>query len=132
MTIEELKNKANEDGNLLVNKTFETCKLSDIKNKGNSTKFKYCGVYILTDEDNQIVYIGSSYARTVRERLLQYQQENGTGNCTLYKDLIDGGKCLETNAGDYIKSLTANAFSDESLEYKLINLADGVVNIAGK
>lgn len=132
MTIEELKNKANKVGNLLVNKTFETCKLSDIKNKGNSTKFKYCGVYILTDEDNQIVYIGSSYARTVRERLLQYQQENGTGNCTLYKDLIDGGKCSKTNARDYIKSLTANAFFDESLEYKLINLADGVVNIAGK
>lgn len=129
MAIEELKNTT---GNLLKEKTFETCKLSDIKDEKNSTKFKYCGVYILTDKQSQIVYIGSSYARTVRERLLQYQQENGTGNCTLYKDLIDGGKCLETNVRDYIKSLTANAFFDESLEYKLINLTDGVVNVAGK
>ena len=129
MTIEELKKKT---GGLLVDKTFETCKLSNIKDKENSKKFKYCGVYILTDDGNQIVYIGSSYVRTVRERLLQYQQEKGTGNYTLHKDLIDGRKCLEINAIEYIKSLTANAFFDESLEYKLITMADGVVNITGK
>ncbi len=127
MTIDELK-----QNELIVGKTIETSKLSELKNGVNKTKFKYPGVYILVDKDNEVVYIGSAYARNIRDRLLQYQQTKNTGNSTLYSDLIDGKKCVESNAEEYIKSLTAYGFKDESTEYKLIQACKSAVNIAGK
>ena len=126
MKIDELKQKCSE----LNSKTIEMCKLSEVKK--NKDKFKYRGVYILTDEEGEIVYIGSAYVRNVRERLMQYQQSKNSGNSTLYKDLIDGGKCKEDEAEKYIKSLTAHAFQDNSLEYRLIENCETAVNISGK
>lgn len=108
----------------------DDCKLGEITESHNKDKFKYRGVYILVDND-EVVYIGSAYARNVRDRLLQYQQNKNSGNSTLYSDLVDGNKCTEDDVKEYIKSLTAYAFPDESLEYKLIKCCDSAVNIAG-
>lgn len=62
---------------------------------------------------------------------MQYQRKRASGNSTLYDDLVEAGKCSKEGAEAYIKNLTARAFQDESLEYRLINIAKGIVNIAG-
>lgn len=93
MKFDELKNH-----DLLKNKEIsEYCKLGEIKKSHNKDKFKYRGVYILVDND-EVVYIGSAYARNVRDRLLQYQQNKNSGNSTLYSDLIAGNKCTKAGA----------------------------------
>lgn len=126
MKFNDLKNH-----DLLKDKEIsEYCKLGEITESCNKDKFKYRGVYILVDNDD-VVYIGSAYARNVRDRLLQYQQTQNSGNSSLYSDLIEGNKCTKDVAYKYIKSLTAYAFYDESLEYKLIKCCDSAVNIAG-
>ena len=102
----------------LKNKKWHECKLLEIKEK--QTDFNFQGVYILT-KDDEVVYIGSAYARNVSERLKQYPRRKQSGNQTLYNDLIDSGKCDKDEAESYIKSLEVHAFEDESTEYKLID-----------
>lgn len=72
--------------------------------KEDTEVFKFLGVYILVDENEKIVYIGSSYVRTVRIRVMQYQQKRGTGNDDLYCDLINAKFTDEVNAESYIKN----------------------------
>ena len=43
-------------------------------------KFDFCGVYILSDENDAVVYVGSAYERTVQKRLHQYLRPNNSGN----------------------------------------------------
>ncbi|MDD6802473.1 MAG: hypothetical protein PUE65_07990 [Mollicutes bacterium] len=50
---------------------------------------------------------------------------------SLNDDLVEAGKCSKEGAEAYIKNLTAHVFQDETLEYRLINIAKGIVNIAG-
>ena len=114
---------------LLKGKQGDECLFSLLKE--NTKLFLYPGIYVLADQDEEVVYIGSAYARNLRSRLLQYQQKRGSGNSTLFKDLIDGGKTTKDNARNYILSLKIYSFKDESLEYILICNTDGVVNIAG-
>lgn len=96
--------------------------------KEDTKVFKFPGVYFLVDENEKIVYIGSSYVRRVRIRVMQYQQKRGTGNDDLYCDLINAKFTDEANAESYIKKLKVHAYEDRSLEYKLIELAEGIAN----
>jgi len=96
--------------------------------KEDTEVFKFPGVYILVEENEKIVYIGSSYVLTVRIRVMQYQQKRGTGNDDLYCDLINAKFTDEVNAESYIKKLKVYAYEDRSLEYKLIELAEGIAN----
>lgn len=117
---------------LIKDKTIESCKLFDMKNQENKDKFKYQGVYILVDSSNdEVIYVGSAYARFVRKRLLQYQEKKNTGNSSLYLDLIENSVTISESAESYIKSLTVYSFKDESLEYKLINMIDSLANKVG-
>ncbi|HOA81480.1 MAG TPA: hypothetical protein PKK61_10535 [Defluviitaleaceae bacterium] len=59
---------------------------------------------------------------------MQYQQKRGTGNDDLYCDLINAKFTDEANAESYIKKLKVHAYEDRSLEYKLIELAEGIAN----
>lgn len=43
-------------------------------------KFRFEGVYIICDSNNEIVYIGSAYARTIEIRLKQYISATDSGN----------------------------------------------------
>lgn len=129
MTIDELMSKTE----ILKDKTFETAYIGEITNKENSHKFKYPGIYILTDKNDGIVYIGSAYARNLRDRLMQYHQTRNSGNNSLYLDLIDAGLASEENAYNYILSLKINAYESYSDEYKLIEIAGvSIVNKMGK
>lgn len=125
MTIQELKKEYEK-----VDWSTETvCSFKDLKDDSNLLKFT--GVYLLTEGD-EVVYIGSAYARYLRKRLLQYQQAPNSGNYTLYKDLIDAGKTKESEAYNYITGLTIHAIKDESLEYLLIQKCPSAVNLIGK
>lgn len=122
MTINELKELHPE----LKEKEEEYVAFSKLKE--NKKCLQYSGVYILTDGD-EVIYIGSSYARKLRDRLMQYQRNNDSGN-TLKKDLIDMGKITAEDAVGFIEKLTIHGFMDESLEYKLIKTAE--LEIANK
>lgn len=117
------------NSSLLQGKERENCLFSEIKDKNEL--FLYKGLYVLVDSNDEVVYIGSSYVRNLRSRLLQYQQKRNSGNRTLMNDLVEGNKTTKLNAHRYIKTLTIYTFEDESLEYKLIENTDGVVNIIG-
>lgn len=125
MTIEELREvykEARWD-------TEVECTFKELKE--NTNLLKFTGVYILT-EGNEVVYIGSTYTRYLRKRLLQYQQAKNSGNSTLYNDLIDAKKTTPSDAYNYITNLTIHAIQDESLEYILIQKCPSAVNLVGK
>ena len=94
--------------------------------------FNYQGIYILCNQQEEVVYIGSAYVQTVHERLLQYTSSKDTGN-SLVKDIIDMGYAGDIpTAMEYIKNLRIYAFPNDSLEYKLIKATNiGIVNKVG-
>ncbi|MDY3303355.1 MAG: GIY-YIG nuclease family protein, partial [Clostridia bacterium] len=52
---------------------------------GDLSKFDFEGVYIIYEETTKnIVYIGSAYARTIKERLEQYKRKSDTGNTLMH------------------------------------------------
>ena len=126
MTFKQFQEKFKNE---LKDRKHEECQINTLKNPCNKNKFKFAGVYVLVDEDDEVVYIGSAYCRNIRERLLQYQQGPNTGNSSLRKDFIDAKKADDNNVLDYIQSLKAYAYEDESLEYRLIAGTDSVVNL---
>ncbi len=128
MKIEEVLNKA------LITEIGD---FESLRNQKDS--FGFSGVYILCDND-EVVYVGSAYARNIRCRLLQYLNENDSGN-TLGKTIA---KCL-SNSQTYdkaaesklpdaiqkIKSLKIYAIKHEDLEYFLIKCANPKFNKNG-
>jgi len=125
MTFEELK-KAKSG--IFDNKEIVE---SDFDNISKSKKFDMPGVYILVEKETQeVVYIGSAYARNLRERLLQYRRK-GSGN-TLKKDLINIKKTTSDDFSNYLKTLKIYAFEERSSEYELLDTAGLIVaNKAG-
>ena len=125
MTFEELKQ--------CKSGIFENKKIveSDFENISKSKMFNMPGVYVLVEKETQeVVYIGSAYARNLRERLLQYTRK-GSGN-TLKKDLIHINKTTSDDFGDYLKTLKIYAFEEFSSEYELLDTAGLIVaNKAG-
>jgi hypothetical protein len=125
MTFEELKQ--------CKSGIFENKKIveSDFENISKSKMFSMPGVYVLVEKETQeVVYIGSAYARNLRERLLQYTRK-GSGN-TLKKDLIHINKTTSDGFGDYLKTLKIYAFEEFSSEYELLDTAGLIVaNKAG-
>ena len=103
-------------------KDSKTDSIDALTNENLSRKrnFEFQGIYILCDGD-EVVYVGSAYARTIHERLLQYTHdpENDTGN-TLVKDIMDFYIKTKEEAIDFIKTLKVYAFEDRSLEYRMI------------
>lgn len=107
---------------------------------GDLNCFDFKGVYILCD-NNKIVYVGSSYARTIKQRLKQYTSKKDTGN-TLAKRVAKelsyskkiNGKSKENilEAIEKIKKFSIYAIKYQDLEYQLIDLAKPIYNIHGK
>lgn len=89
-------------------------------NLNRQENFGFPGIYILCDGD-EVVYVGSAYARNIHDRLLQYTHDPKTdsGN-TLVKDIMDIKEMSEHEAIEYIKTLKVYAFENISLEYKMI------------
>ena len=106
----------------------------------NLSKFNFYGVYVIYDNKEEIVYIGSAYARTIKTRLGQYKSATDTGNtlaksiaCKKYncksKDLTEDQK---KEAVKDILQFKIMAIKHEDLEYKLIAKAKPRYNNCGK
>ena len=94
--------------------------------------FNYQGIYILCNDQDEVIYIGSAYVQTVHKRLLQYTSSKDKGN-SLLKDIIDMKLANDIpTAMEYIEKLKIYAFKNDSLEYKLIRKAEiGIANKVG-
>jgi len=110
----------------------------DFKNLKN---FNFSGVYIICDEKDRVVYVGSAYARTINVRLKQYLRSNDSGNTlgkTIAKKLSDSRKYDDKakerieEAIKVIKSYKIYAIPHNDLEYKLIQDFKPKYNNCGK
>lgn len=102
----------------------------------------FVGVYILYDpnKNDEVVYIGSAYARTIKERLSQYISEKDTGNTlihSIYKKDYSANKVNGITGTQRkeiikkIKSFKIKAIQHRDLEYQLIQEANPKYNLAG-
>jgi len=105
--------------------------------------FNFYGVYVIYDGDNnnEVVYIGSAYAREVKDRLEQYIHKKDTGNTLMHaiciKDMgVESVKEIkDENSRKAIKQINnykIKAIKHEDLEYKLIQKAVPKYNTAGR
>lgn len=108
----------------------------------NLSKLNFVGVYIIYDpsNENEVVYVGSAYVRTIKERLSQYIKVNDTGNTLMHaickkeynvdkvKDITHEQRC---DAVDKIKKFKIRAIPHNDLEYQLISEAQPKYNSAG-
>lgn len=108
------------------------------------SKFDFTGVYIIYDPEsgnkNEVVYIGSAYVRTIKERLSQYIKVNDTGNTLMHaickKEYgVDKVKNITAeqrrSAVDMIKKFKIKAIRHNDLEYQLISETQPKYNSAG-
>lgn len=102
-------------------------------------KFNFKGVYVICDGD-EVVYIGSAYARTIDKRLKQYICTLDSGN-TLGRSVArylfklkkydKSAKTKLEKAIVKIKTFSIYAFKYSDLEYKLIEMAKPIYNKYG-
>ena len=102
--------------------------------------FDFPGVYIIYDEKDDIVYVGSAYSRNIKDRLEQYKTKSKTGNtlanniCKLDNNLKDSDMINDeqlTEAIEIIKKFKILAIPHEDLEYKLIRENKPKYNLNG-
>ena len=103
--------------------------------------FDFSGVYIICDKVDNIVYVGSAYARTIKIRLQQYLSPSDTGNTlgkTIAKKLSHSKTYNEkakeriNDAIKIIKKCKICAIPHQDLEYKLIQDIGPKYNNCGK
>lgn len=105
------------------------------------SKLDFLGVYIIYDPNNkEVVYVGSAYARTIKERLSQYIKANDSGNTLMHaiskKEYnVDKVKDITAEqrqeAVDKIKKFKIRAIPHNDLEYQLIREAQPKYNSVG-
>lgn len=106
------------------------------------SKLDFVGVYIIYDPNNkdEVVYVGSVYVRTIKERLSQYIKWNDSGNTFMHaicKKEWDVDKVKDITveqrqkAVDKIKKFKIMAISHNDLEYQLISEARPKYNSVG-
>ena len=107
----------------------------------NLSIFDFPGVYIIFDDNDNIVYIGSAYSRDIKDRLEQYKTNSKTGNtlanniCKVENNLENGDLITEEQrkeAINRIKTFKILAIPHEDLEYKLIIKNKPKYNFNGK
>lgn len=108
----------------------------------NLSNLDFTGVYIIYDpkNENEVVYVGSAYARTIKERLSQYIKVNDTGNTLMYAICKKEYKVSKVKditldqrekAVMEIKTFKIKAIHYSDLEYQLIKDATPKYNSAG-
>lgn len=111
----------------------------DFKNLDN---LDFCGVYIIYNpkEKDEVVYVGSAYARPIRDRLKQYIKANDTGNSLMHaicKKDFDVSKVRDITADQKeravkkILEFNIKAIRHNDLEYQLIHDSSPKYNTAG-
>lgn len=111
-------------------------------NFSDLSTFDFAGVYILYDKYNEdeIVYVGCSYSRIIKERLAQYKRPKDTGNSLLKRilevdyncDIKSASQTQINQAIKYIKSLRIIAIPHSDLETSLIQNCDPKYNDKSK
>jgi len=106
----------------------------------NLSSFEFKGVYILYNSENEVVYVGSAYARNISDRLSQYMRKKDRGNSLLHsicKFEFGVSKVEEISnkqredALAIIKTLKIKAIHHKDLEYQLIEESQPKYNKAG-
>lgn len=104
------------------------------------SKFDFKGVYILYNSLDEVVYVGSAYARTISDRLSQYLRKKDSGNSLLHsickseygvakvKEITDSQR---DDALKIIEMLKIKAIHHKDLEYQLIEESQPKYNKAG-
>ena len=88
------------------------------------------GIYLIYDAED-LIYVGSSYVQTLKERLNQYTGISKTGN-TLARAIERTRNIDRTEALKIIFTLTIKAFEyTADLEYNIINNSTGLINKSG-
>ena len=123
---------------------FEKTKYEYIKNRKSS--FKGClnraddikkadfnGVYVVLNENDEVVYIGSAYTNrfTIKNRLTIHLNGDKS-NATIVNYLIKKEKISRENAKKKILEYKFVAYEFDSIEYKLIENVDGLYNSKGR
>jgi hypothetical protein len=115
----------------------------------NKENLSGTGVYLIMEADNNIIYIGSAYSRSVYERIKQYTGKSRTGN-TLANNLMhnelypEGSNDLEEEKKtdkqlkeifdkkvEHIRTLRFIFIPHTDLEYYLIKNTEGLINKRG-
>lgn len=127
MTLEELKQKAE----------FKNAVYADFSNFKN---LNFCGVYVLYDtaQEDKIVYVGSSYAKGVSERMSRHKsvsESNNLARAIIKKDddingISDRSEQLKA-AVERIKTFKIMAAKLEDLEYQIIKSTNPKYNKNG-
>lgn len=103
--------------------------------------FNFSGVYVLCENNDDVVYVGSAYSRTIKTRLEQYLRSNDSGNTlgrTIAKQIAKTkryDKTAKQKIGESIskiKNLKIYAIKCNDLEYQLVKIAKPKFNSSGK
>lgn len=96
-------------------------------------KAKFHGVYLIIDSDDEILYVGSAFAKTfnISDRLRG--ELNGNKTNSSFKNCLVKRKGISFDeAGEYAKKCKFIAIQCESFEYFLINHIPGLINRKGR
>lgn len=115
---------------------IEKCKKVEgyLKNENDINKANFNGVYIVLDEKNEIVYIGSAYTNkfTIMNRL-KIHLNGHESNATIVNYLTNNTGLNREEAKKKIREqYRFIAYKCDSIEYKLIENVDGLYNSKGK
>jgi hypothetical protein len=109
--------------------TCITCDFNDVKNPAYS-RLDSNGIYLIYDKED-LIYVGSSYVQSLKDRLNQYTGTSKTGN-TLARALERTRGIDRTEALKVIFTLTIKAFDyPDDLEYNIIRNSKGLINKSG-
>ncbi len=104
-----------------------------LKNDEDIKKANFNGVYIILDENDNIVYIGSAYTNkfTIMNRL-KIHLNGHKSNATIVNYLVNHKKLNPEEAKKRIREqYKFIAYKCDSIEYKLIEDVDGLYNSKG-
>lgn len=102
-------------------------------NREDIKKADFNGVYVVLNENDEVVYIGSAYTNrfTIKNRL-NIHLNGDESNATIVNYLIKKEKISRENAKKKILEYKFVAYEFDSIEYKLIENVDGLYNSKGR
>lgn len=102
-------------------------------NRADIKKADFNGVYLVLNENDEVVYIGSAYTNrfTIKNRL-NIHLNGDESNATIVNYLIKTEGISRKDAKKKILEYKFVAYEYDSIEYKLIENVDGLYNSKGR
>ena len=101
---------------------FNECIEGELAKREDRLKSKFHGVYLIIDSDDEILYVGSAFAKTfnISDRLRG--QLNGDKTDSSFKNCLVKRKGISFDeVGEYVKKCKFIAIQCESFEYFLMD-----------